>query len=296
MKEGVRSRRLDGDRLHLSHGPIDLIIGCNAMAEARAMAFAAASARLEGLLETLCAELPVLRRPPGAEPPSGTVARRMWRAVKPFAVNTFVTPMAAVAGAVADEIIAAMTAAAPLARAYVNNGGDIALYLAHGSCLAIGLIDRPDRPSVFAKARIEHGDPVRGIATSGWRGRSHSLGIADSVTVLAASGAAADAAATLIANAVDLPGHPAIRRLPACTLQPDSDLGARLVTCDVGPLRAREIAAALEAGAALAESFRARGHIVSAALQLAGAVRIVGAGPLGPDMHMDTVLEASHHA
>ena len=51
---------------------------------------------------------------------------------------------------------------------------------------------------------------MRGIATSGWRGRSFSLGIADAVTVLAATAAEADAAATVIANAVDLPGHPAI--------------------------------------------------------------------------------------
>ena len=43
------------------------------------------------------------------------------------------------------------------------------------------------------------GSPVRGVATSGWRGRSHSLGIADSVTVLAATAAMADAAATVIA-------------------------------------------------------------------------------------------------
>ena len=35
-----------------------------------------------------------------------------------------------------------------------------------------------------AMPRSTHDDPVRGIATSGWRGRSFSLGIADAVTVL----------------------------------------------------------------------------------------------------------------
>ena len=68
---------------------------------------------------------------------------------------------------------------------------------------------------------------MRGVATSGWRGRSFSLGIADAVTVLAATAAAADAAATIIANAVDLPGHPAIARRPASELEDDSDLGDR---------------------------------------------------------------------
>ena len=75
---------------------------------------------------------------------------------------------------------------------------------------------------------IRSADGVRGVATSGWRGRSFSLGIADAVTVLARTGAEADAAATLIANAVDLPGNPAIKRIPAQELAPDSDLGARL--------------------------------------------------------------------
>ena len=83
---------------------------------------------------------------------------------------------------------------------------------------------------------IDADDPARGIATSGRHGRSFSLGIADAVTVLARTASQADAAATIIANAVDLPGHPAIVRCPANELQPDSDLGARLVTRDVGAL------------------------------------------------------------
>ncbi len=37
--------------------------------------------------------------------------------------------MAAVAGAVADHILAAMIAGRRLAKAYVNDGGDIALHL-----------------------------------------------------------------------------------------------------------------------------------------------------------------------
>src|SRR5690606_23267476 len=117
---------------------------------------------------------------------------------------------------------------------------------------------------------------ARGIATSGWRGRSHSRGIADAVTVLAADGASADVAATLIANAVDLPGHPAIERVPASSIDPDSDLGERLVTQDVGPLSAQDTAIALDAGLAIAEDFRRRGLIEEAALFLRGESRISG--------------------
>ncbi|MFM9859174.1 UPF0280 family protein [Pseudoxanthobacter sp. M-2] len=210
----------------------------------------------------------------------------------------FITPMAAVAGSVADEILAAMLAGAsaaegasgrehsplvdhPLSRAYVNNGGDIALHLAPGERFRIGLVDRPDRPSLdasslFARTELSAADGVGGIATSGWRGRSFSLGIADAVTVLAATAASADAAATVIANAVNLPGHPAIVRVPARDLAPDSDLGDRPVTRGVGPLTAQEIDEALTAGVAVAEDLCRRGLIAGAALHLAGATRIVG--------------------
>ena len=136
------------------------------------------------------------------------MARRMVAAVMPYATQCFITPMAAVAGAVAEEILAAMLSVADLARAYVNDGGDIALHLSAGENFVVGMVERPDRPSLFGTTTLNASDAVRGIATSGWRGRSFSLGIADAVTVLADSAAAADAAATIIANAVDLPGHP----------------------------------------------------------------------------------------
>ena len=89
---------------------------------------------------------------------------------------------------------------------------------------------------------------MRGVATSGWQGRSHSLGIADAVTVLARCAAVADAAATLIANAVDV-DHPGIRREPARVLDEDSDLGDRPVTVAVPALDPETIDAALDAGA-----------------------------------------------
>jgi ApbE superfamily uncharacterized protein (UPF0280 family) len=185
--------------------------------------------------------------------------------------------MAAVAGAVAEEILGAMTQAAHLDRAYVNNGGDIALHLSKDQRFTVGLVDRPDRPGLMGTTVIEFEDRARGIATSGRHGRSFSLGIADAVTVLARTAAQADAAATIIANAVDLPEHPAIIRCPANELQPDSDLGARLVTREVGDLSFYEIEKALEAGADEARALLARGLIESAALRLHGETRIVAA-------------------
>jgi ApbE superfamily uncharacterized protein (UPF0280 family) len=124
---------------------------------------------------------------------------------------------------------------------------------------------------------IGHDDPSRGVATSGRHGRSFSLGIADAVTVLAPTASQADAAATIIANAVDLPGHPAVLRCPAHDLQPDSDLGARLITREVGELCEGEIDDALESGAACARTLLAAGLIDGAALRLHGEMIIVAA-------------------
>jgi ApbE superfamily uncharacterized protein (UPF0280 family) len=208
----------------------------------------------------------------------GVVARRMHAAVAPFAADHFITPMAAVAGSVAEEILGVMLAAANLERAYVNNGGDIALHLADGEQFTIGLMDRSDRYGLMRTLIVDADDPSRGVATSGRHGRSFSLGIADAVTVLAKTASQADAAATIIANAVDLPGHAAIVRGPANGLQPDSDLGARLVTRNVGELAENEVADALEAGAHCARHSLAAGLIEGAALRLLGETVVVGAG------------------
>ena len=102
-------------------------------------------------------------------------------------------------------------------------------------------------------------------------------GIADSVTVLAASAAQADAAATMIANAVNIDG-PAVRRLPANQVREDSDLGERLVTVGVGRLSTPQVAQALAAGQAQAEHEAASGRARAALLCLQGQSRYC-AGP-----------------
>ena len=267
----------DGRRLHLQDGPIDLIVEARGSETNLRAAYDAAARRFTGLLDELCGELPMLRQ--AADPVrcllQGLVARRMHAAVAPFAADHFITPMAAVAGSVAEEILGAMVGAARLERAYVNNGGDIALYLADREQFAVGLMDRPDDHGLMRTMVIRADDPTRGVATSGRHGRSFSLGIADAVTVLARTASQADAAATIIANAVDLPGHPAIVRCPAQDLQPDSDLGARLVTRDVGGLSDVEIEDALEAGADKARQLLAAGLIDGAALRLHGETVVV---------------------
>jgi hypothetical protein len=266
--------RLGDGRLHLQHGPIDLIIEAfGALGEVE-RAYAQAADRFGDILPALVGELSVLRRPVGEAYPllRGPVARRMAEAVWPHRA-AYITPMAAVAGAVADEMLQALVRGRRLDKAYVNDGGDIALHLAPGHSLRAGIFAQ----ALDGVALLTHERPVRGIATSGRGGRSFSLGIANSVTVLAATAAAADAAATMIANEVNA-DHPAIERRPACDLDPDSDLGELAVTVAVGTLPREIVDAALDRGAAEARRLRLCGLIDSAALSLDGEWRIEAGG------------------
>lgn len=269
-------------RLHLQHGPIDLVIEAETPQEpaARTALFETARRAAAPLLDGLVAELSGLRVAyDPARRFSGPVASRMQAAVS-IAAPVFITPMAAVAGAVADQVLAAMLAseAARFAKKiWVNNGGDIAFHATQDMSLSAVLAGLPE-----ARLRIPGGSGWAGLATSGRGGRSHSLGIADSVTVLAGQAALADAAATLIANAVDLPGHPAIKRRPANQLAPQSDLGARQVVCSLGPLSHAEIERALLAGERealrllAASPNKACPNIGGAVISLCGQIRLVG--------------------
>jgi uncharacterized protein len=288
----------DGRRLHLQDGPIDLIIEARGRGQDVRVAYEAAAGRFAGLLDALCAELTELRSPALSATCSlkGIVARRMHAAVAPYAADCFITPMAAVAGSVAEEILGAMQSAARLDRAYVNNGGDIALHLEEGEEFAVGLIDRPDRDGVMRTMTVHADDAARGVATSGRHGRSFSLGIADAVTVLARTASQADAAATIIANMVDLPGHPAVIRRPANEIQPDSDLGALPVTRDVGALSQTEIREALETGAERARQLFDRGQIEGAVLQLCGDMLVVGTKDIERHRARPRIAESTVHA
>ncbi|WJJ94771.1 UPF0280 family protein [Neopusillimonas aromaticivorans] len=314
---------LDTGTHHFQHGPIDLIVRVDG-SWASVGNVEAAWQRFAVILPELVAELPVLRQPVPSSLTTASidqrfaspVARRMGEACWPFR-HGFVTPMAAVAGAVADEVLQALLSGAPaddtahhfpqyqapgvvvgmaetvmatgsgdravVRRAFVNNGGDIALYLAPGESWTVGLVTNPQAVRFHSSSgrlgadgcfTIHAGQGIGGIATSGWRGRSFSLGIADSVTVLAANAALADVAATLIANQVNA-DHPAIHRAPADTLKDDTDLGSRRVTVDVGPLPPEVVREALLQGAQLARQWQRNGLIAGAVLVLQGQVQLV---------------------
>lgn len=281
--EGIRAGLLpDGKRLHLQHGPIDLIIEAfGDPAEVQA-AYVQAAAAFVDVLPSLVRDLPLLRTALGEARPlaTGPVAQRMVAACWPHR-GDFITPMAAVAGSVADHMLEALIDGRRLDRAYVNDGGDISFYLTPGQSLTCGLVADLAAPTIDGTIALTSAMPVRGLATSGRAtkaqgGRSFSLGLADAVTVLARDAASADAAATMIANAIDLPGHPAVTRAPSSRLDPDSDLGERLVTLEVGELSEEEIIAALQAGVGRAETLRRSGLIHGAVLVLRRRLATVG--------------------
>ena len=271
----------DGRRLHLNHGPIDLIVEAFGARSEIDAAYGQATAHFAHILNDLVSEIGMLRQPVIAPRcvPDGPVARRMMDVCWPHR-RDFVTPMAAVAGSVADHMLAALIEGRELERAYVNNGGDIAFFLTSGAMLTAGLVADYHIPFIDATCALGHDQPVRGIATSGWKGRSFSLGIADSVTVLAKTAAAADVAATLIGNAV-IADDPAIERAPARDLDPDSDLGDRPVTIAVGLLDDGTIKAALRSGVTAAKKMQRAGHIAAAVLVLQQQFRTVGSVPAG---------------
>jgi ApbE superfamily uncharacterized protein (UPF0280 family) len=283
LRDAPIAGRLSAGRLHLSEGPIDLIIKVEGESAPVRRAEEAARVRFHGLLAELVTELELLRRRLGDTPPplQGPVARRMAEAAWPYR-DVFITPMVAVAGAVAEAVLAAMVEAAPLRRAFVNNGGDIALHLSSGEHFDIGIMRSPEelahagaaRPEAFV--RVGWQSPVRGVATSGRHGRSFSLGIADGVTVLARTAADADVAATMIANAVDV-DDPAIGRRPARALDPDSDLGDLPVVVEVGELDEGKIAAAIACGRERAAALIDKRLIEGALISLRGRWESVGA-------------------
>lgn len=274
--QAARKLLSDG-RWHFQHGPMDLILQAEGARDAVAQAHERAWQRFEGLLQELVNELPGLRAPVGAHCTlQGVVGRRMWAACSPYRAG-FITSMAAVAGAVAQEILACYEQPG-IDRAWVNNGGDIALHLAPGQSATVGVY--ADIAALNAaqlrnglvldgQICIDSAMPVRGVATSGWRGRSQSLGIADSVTVLARSAAQADAAATIVANAVDLVDARIVRR-PAWQVRDDSDLGAIPVTVDVPALPRELVARALHQGLQKAQELQSSGLLWFALLACQG--------------------------
>ncbi len=153
------------------------------------------------------------------------------------------TPLAAVAGA-ASDMVADYVARLGATKIVVNNGGDIAIRLREGDTATVGLRLNLRRPQYDHVTEV---DRDCGICTSGFGGRSFTLGVADGVAVLAHQAAIADAAATFLGNRTAV-NSPEVKRVPAESIYPDTDLLGVEVTHSVGALSKGEIAMAIAMG------------------------------------------------
>ena len=178
------------------------------------------------------------------------------------------TPMAAVAGTLADAV-ADFLFERGMTKVVVDNGGDVAIRADREEPVTVGI-----RPDVNDRA-VSHViglDPdlrTHGVATSGLGGRSLTRGIASAATVVARTASLADAAATAVANASFLEDAQVWRRR-AEELDPYTDIAGLDVTVRVGPLSEEKKSQALAQAIQKAEDLVRREVILGAFVAVQG--------------------------
>ena len=224
-------------------------------------------------LERIARWRPLLSQPWGQieDLPEDELARRMVGSVKAIGDDDL-TPMAAVAGTIADAV-ADWLFERDTTRVIVDNGGDIAIRLARGETAAVGIRPRIDSPQVSHIIQLHSYDSTWGVTTSGTGGRSLTRGIASAATVLAAEASVADAAATAVANACIATGE-GIIQLPAEEVDPHSELVGLKVTADVGNLDTDLRQQAITAARRKAERLSQENTIIGAFVAIGDAFAI----------------------
>jgi ApbE superfamily uncharacterized protein (UPF0280 family) len=244
-------------------GPMRLVIRAWNQGQPQIALARQAAEEAFGCLERIAVCRPLLSRPwpQIAELPADQLARRMISSVKAVGDDDL-TPMAAVAGTIADAT-ADWLFERGLTKVVVDNGGDIAIRLAEGETVNVGVRPSPRSLTLSHVLGLDWQRHSWGVTTSGFGGRSFSRGIASAATVLAASASTADAASTAIANACFVESKN-IRRLSAEQIDPNSDLAGTEVTVGIGELSKPEIEAALKKALQRAEDLVVRGVICGA--------------------------------
>jgi ApbE superfamily uncharacterized protein (UPF0280 family) len=209
--------------------------------------------------------------------PDDELARQMLDSVRSIDDDDL-TPMAAVAGTIADAV-ADWIGRHNVSKVVVNNGGDIAIRLSDNESATIGVRPSIQRPDVTHVLRLDNTRGNWGVTTSGFGGRSFTRGIASAVTVLADRASMADAAATAIANACTVEDT-AIVRLPARQIDPGTDIPDIDVTVDIGPLDPQKKEAALAFALIKADTLVQKETIIGALIAI--DEQVVTTPGLGP--------------
>lgn len=238
-------RTLDDGRVFVDYGPASMVITARREGKPVPELASAAFPFLRDSLAEIAAELPVLRQYPARGDFSSLLGlpRVMAEAVLATGEPTL-TPMAAVAGTVADAV-ADWIFARGADLVAVNNGGDVALRLGPGQSIRMGILPRLDGGGVTEVVTIAAEDGVGGVCTSGLGGRSLTRGIANAVTVFSRRCALADACATHIANCSYV-ASPRVIICRAGDLEPESDIADLTIVRAVGELNEGEIRQGLD--------------------------------------------------
>ena len=255
-------QNLKPGQVFVDFGPVSMVITASRNGEGDTQLCRAAFPVIAACLEDLRPSLEMLRRyPPQVEleqltGAGETMARAVLRTGDPW-----LTPMAAVAGTVADTV-ADFLFAQGAEKVTANNGGDIALRLAPGQSLGLGVLYDLERGGVDRVVHLTAEKGVGGVATSGLGGRSLTTGIASGVTVFSRRCAQADALATLLADRSCI-DSPAVHTRLAGELDPDSDIADLPVVVSVEPLSREEKERALEQVLREAEEQYRRGNLLA---------------------------------
>jgi ApbE superfamily uncharacterized protein (UPF0280 family) len=226
---------LDEETVLAEYGPMRLVICAWQNGRPQTSLCRQAAEVSFGYLEAVAEHRKILAQPfkQISTPPDNNIVQRMIQSVKAVD-DAELTPMAAVAGTIADAV-ADWLFDRGLTKVVVDNGGDIAIRLAAGQTATVGIRPQIDCLDISHMAHLNDHRPSWGVTTSGLGGRSFTRGIASAVTVIAVNASIADAASTAIANACFVQ-DPNIRQVPAEQIDPTTDLAGQLVTIGIGNL------------------------------------------------------------
>ncbi len=226
--------------------------------------------RIAALRGELSRSLAAVEMPAGTDP----LAVKMTDSVRAVG-DRDLTPMAAVAGTIADAV-ADWLFERGATRVIVDNGGDIAIRLSAEETATVGIRPRTDSCQISHVLQLHGHRHSWGVTTSGRGGRSFTRGIASAVTTLAASASLADAAATAIANACYVEDA-GIIQVPAEQVDPASDIAGLAVTLKVGSLSRKKKQLAVNRALAKADRLVRRKIIIGALVCLDDVVAGTGA-------------------
>jgi hypothetical protein len=218
-------------------------------------------AHLRDLLGRRCTEIP--------ENLEDSLAVKMIKSVLTVG-DKGLTPMAAVAGTIADAV-ADFLFNRGMTKVVVDNGGDVAVRLQEGASVTVGIRPEIGKQGISNVIVLDSRSPSWGVTTSGLGGRSLTSGIASASTVIAETASMADAASTAIANASFVKDEQVIQR-PAEEIDPETDIAGLPVTVKVGPLSEETKAMAVSKAMERAEQLIEKDIILGAYIAVQGKV------------------------